>query len=150
MSFSAQAEESNRKMQNLSNNYEQEISKLQGLLRSKQEEKDQIVASYSKLIKNFETIKKEFVNSKSENMKLRYIHCQNGLKFQFFSEKLDKIKLQHVPSELKKELEKELEILRSENQRLRGAYEAMEIEKNKWRVNIFVRNFHFIRKLGIY
>jgi len=38
---------------------------------------------------------------------------------------------------LKKELEKELEILRSENQRLRGAYEAMEIEKNKWRVNIF-------------
>lgn len=48
-------------------------------------------------------------------------------------EKLDKIKFQHVPSELKKELEKELEILRSENQRLRGAYEAMEIEKNKWR-----------------
>jgi len=58
-------------MQNLSNNYEQEISKLQGLLRSKQEEKDQIVASYSKLIKNFEIIKKEFGNSKSENMKLR-------------------------------------------------------------------------------
>ena len=39
-----------------------------------------------------------------------------------------------MPSELKKELEKELEILRSENQRLRGSYEAMEIEKNKWRV----------------
>lgn len=50
-------------------------------------------------------------------------------------DKLDKIKLQHVPSELKRELEKELEILRSENQRLRGAYEAMEIEKNKWRVS---------------
>lgn len=48
-------------------------------------------------------------------------------------EKLDKIKFQNVPSELKKELEKELELLRSENQRLRSAYEAMEIEKNKWR-----------------
>jgi hypothetical protein len=55
----------------MSNNYEQEISKLQGLLRSKQEEKDQIVASYSKLIKNFEIVKKEFSNSKSENLKLR-------------------------------------------------------------------------------
>lgn len=54
--------------------------------------------------------------------------------FLVFSEKLDKIKLHHLPSELKKELEKELEILRSENQRLRDAYEAIEIEKNKWRV----------------
>lgn len=67
----------------------------------------------------------------------------------FFREKLDKIKLQHVPSELKKELEKELEILRSENQRLRGAYEAMEIEKNKWRVKGICYNFRFIRNLGI-
>ena len=51
----------------------------------------------------------------------------------FFSEKLDKIKLQHVPTELKKELERELETLRSENQRIKLAYEAMEIEKSKWR-----------------
>ena len=51
-----------------------------------------------------------------------------------FRDKIDKIKFQHIPSELKKELEKELEILRSENQRLRGAYETMEIEKTKWRV----------------
>lgn len=58
--------------------------------------------------------------------------------FFIFRDKLDKIKLQHIPSELKKELEKELEILRSENQRLRGAYEDMELEKNKWRVNDFL------------
>lgn len=51
----------------------------------------------------------------------------------FYSEKLDKMKLQHVPTELKKELERELEILRSENQRIKLAYEAMEIEKSKWR-----------------
>lgn len=47
------------------------MNKLQGLLRSKQEEKDQIVASYSKLIKAFETIKKDFSATKSENIKLR-------------------------------------------------------------------------------
>ena len=50
----------------------------------------------------------------------------------FYSEKIDKIKLQHVPTELKKELERELEFLRSENQRIKLAYEAMEIEKSKW------------------
>jgi hypothetical protein len=64
---------------------------------------------------------------KADNLKLR--------------EKLDKIKLQHVPSELKHELEKELDLLRSENVRLREAYTAVEIERNKWRVRARVVRF---------
>lgn len=71
MAFSSQIEESNRKNQISSNNYEHEINKLQGLLRSKQEEKDQIVASYSKLIKGYEIAKKDLGNNKLENIKLR-------------------------------------------------------------------------------
>ena len=71
MALSSQIEESNRKNQLLSSNYEQEINKLQGLLRSKQEEKDQIVASYSKLIKSYEIAKKDLGNNKLENIKLR-------------------------------------------------------------------------------
>ena len=58
---------------------------------------------------------------------------------------MDKIKLQHVPSELKKELEKELDLLRSENQRLRSSYESLEIEKNKWRVLLIVKFFANIK-----
>ena len=71
MALSSQIEESNRKNQLLSSNYEREINKIQGLLRSKQEEKDQIVASYSKLIKSYEIVKKDLGNNKLENIKLR-------------------------------------------------------------------------------
>lgn len=53
--------------------------------------------------------------------------------------------MQHVPSELKKELEKELDLLRSENQRLRSSYESLEIEKNKWRVLVIVKFFANIK-----
>ena len=44
---------------------------------------------------------------------------------------------------MKKEFEKEMEILRSENQRLRGAYESMEIERNKWRVHFYLSQLIF-------
>lgn len=120
-SLSNQVEESQKRIQTMTNSYELEINKLQGLLRSKQEEKDQIVAAYSKLIKNYESIKREFGSLKGDNLRLR--------------EKLDKIKLQHIPSELKADFEKELELLRNENVRLREAYSSIEIERNKWRVN---------------
>lgn len=126
--LSNQLEENQKRIQTITNGYELEISKLQGLLRSKQEEKDQFVASYSKLIKTFEATKRENGALKADNMKLR--------------EKLDKIKLKHIPSELKQELEKELDLLRTENTRLRDAYSAMEVERNKWRVrlsNIYFR-----------
>lgn len=122
--LSNQVEENQKRIQTLTNNYELEISKLQGLLRSKQEEKDQFVASYSKLIKTFEATKRENGALKADNLKLR--------------EKLDKIKLQHVPSELKQELEKELDLLRSENLRLRDAYTSIELERNKWRVGLLI------------
>ena len=36
-----------------------------------------------------------------------------------------------------------MEILRSENQRLRGAYESMEIERNKWRVHFYLSQLIF-------
>ncbi len=118
--LSNQVEDNQRRIQALSNNYELEISKLQGLLRSKQEEKDQFVTAHSKLIKAFEVNKRENGSLKADNLKLR--------------DKLDKIKLQHVPSELKQELEKELDLLRTENSRLRDAYSSLEVERNKWRV----------------
>lgn len=58
----------------------------------------------------------------------------------YISDKLDRLKLQHIPSELKKELEKELEIVRTENIRLRDTLESMEVERKKWRVF-----FHFLK-----
>lgn len=119
-SLNSRIEESNKKHQSVINGYELEVNKLQGLLRSKQEEKDQIVSAYSKLIKGYDHLKREFSNIKGENARIK--------------DKMDKIKLQHLPSEIKAELEKELDLIRSENQRLREAYNSIESERNKWRV----------------
>jgi hypothetical protein len=67
-----QYEDGQRRYQLSSKDYEVEIEKLQGLVQSKSKEKEQFVINYSKILKAYESLKKEASTYRHENDRLKY------------------------------------------------------------------------------